>query len=98
MTAGVRVAGNPQRIGRPDDVQTATRRNDCSMPRISHVVDLADRHSDDLDVVLFWARRSGRLWVSVTHRRSGRTARINATAANALDVFHHPFAHVPKAA
>jgi hypothetical protein len=26
------------------------------------IVDLADRHSDDLDVVLLWARRSGRLW------------------------------------
>jgi hypothetical protein len=31
--------------------------------------------------------------VLVTHRRSGRTARINATATNALDVFHHPFAY-----
>jgi hypothetical protein len=57
------------------------------------IVDLADRHSDDLDVVLMWARQSGRLWVTVTHRRSGRTARINATAANALDVFRHPFAY-----
>jgi len=38
------------------------------------IVDLADRHSDDLDVVLLWARRSGRLWVTVTHRRTGRTA------------------------
>ena len=57
------------------------------------IVDLADRHSDDLDVVLLWARRSGRLWVTVTHRRSGRSARINATAANALDVFRHPFAY-----
>jgi hypothetical protein len=57
------------------------------------IVDLADRHSDDLDVVLLWARSSGRLWVTVTHRRSGRTARINATATNALDVFQHPFAY-----
>ena len=56
-------------------------------------VELADRHSDDLDIVLTWARPSGQLWVTVTHRRSGRTARINATAANALDVFRHPFAY-----
>ncbi len=57
------------------------------------IVELAERHSDDLDVVLTWARASGHLWVTVTHRRSGRTARINATAANALDVFRHPFAY-----
>jgi hypothetical protein len=60
---------------------------------ISPSVELADRHSNDLDVVLMWGQRSGQLWVLVTHRRSGRTSRINATATNALDVFHHPFAY-----
>jgi hypothetical protein len=44
-------------------------------------------------VVLLWARRTGRLWVNVTHRATGRIARIDATPSNALDVFHHPFAH-----
>jgi hypothetical protein len=68
------------------------------MSRLSPIVDLAARHSDDLDVVLFWSMRSGRLWVSVTHRRSGRTARVDATTVNALDVFHHPFAYASKAA
>ena len=57
------------------------------------VVDLAERQSSDLDVVLLWGRRSGRLWVTVTHRRSGQTARISATPTNALDVFRHPFAY-----
>jgi hypothetical protein len=61
------------------------------------VVDLAERHSNDLDVVLLWGRRSGRLWVLVTHRRSGRTARIAASARTALDVFHHPFAYAADA-
>ena len=98
MTAGTRVAGKPQPIGQPADAPAAARREHGAMARISPIVDLADRHSDDLDVVLFWARRSNRLWVRVTHRRSGRTARIHATTANALDVFHHPFAYVPKAA
>lgn len=71
------------------------RRNDDAhtMPSNELIVDIADRHSDDLDVVLLWARRSGRIWVTVTHRRSGRTARINATPTNALDVFNHPFAY-----
>jgi hypothetical protein len=32
------------------------------------IVDLADRHADGLDVVLLWARQSGRVWVTVTHR------------------------------
>jgi hypothetical protein len=62
------------------------------------VIELADRHSSDIDVALFWARRSGRFWVLVTNRSSGRTARITATAGNALDVFHHPFAYGGRAA
>jgi hypothetical protein len=64
----------------------------------SSIVDLAERRSADLDVVLLWGRRSGRLWVSVTHRPSGRMARIDATAANALDAFRHPFAYDGSAA
>jgi len=57
------------------------------------VVDLAERHSQDLDVFLMWEKRTGRLWVRVTYRSSGRTARIEASASNALDVFNHPFAY-----
>jgi hypothetical protein len=63
-----------------------------SMP-VPPTIELADRHSADLDVVLFWARHSGRLWVDVTHRRTGRVGRIKGTPANALDVFNHPFAY-----
>jgi hypothetical protein len=63
------------------------------MESLSPSVELADRHTNDVDVVLMWGERSGQLWVLVTHRRSGRTSRINATATNALDVFHHPFAY-----
>ena len=64
----------------------------------SPIVDLADRQTSDLEVVLLWSRRSGRVWVNVTHRRSGRTARIAATPANALEVFEHPFAYAEAAA
>ena len=59
----------------------------------SRVVDLAERHSQDLDVFLMWGKCSGRLWVRVTHRASGRTGRIEAAPWNALDVFNHPFAY-----
>jgi hypothetical protein len=62
------------------------------------IVELADRRSYDLDVVLLWGRGSGRLWVNVTHRSSGRVARIDVTPTNALDVFNHPFAYVREAA
>jgi hypothetical protein len=63
----------------------------------AHVVELADRRSDDLEVVLMWGRRSGRLWVTVTDRGSGSVERIDATPANALDVYHHPFAYAQAA-
>jgi hypothetical protein len=63
----------------------------------SPIVELADRHSSDLDVALFWGRRSGRVWVEVTHRRSGAIAKIAATPANALSVFNHPFAYAGEA-
>ena len=65
---------------------------------IASVVELAERHSQDYDVALYWARRSGRLWVRVADHRTGRTTRIDATAANALDVFHHPHFYEREAA
>ena len=68
------------------------------MPVESPFVDLADRQTDDLDIVLMWSRVSGRVWVDVTHRPSGRRARIDATPATALDVFEHPLAYVRSAA
>jgi hypothetical protein len=68
------------------------------MPYDSPIVDLADRHSHDLDVALLWSRESGRLCVTVTHRRSGHTARIETSPANALDVFEHPLAYAKAAA
>jgi hypothetical protein len=60
------------------------------------IVDLADRHSNDLDVVLMWDKRPDHFWVLVTHRASGRTGRIRASAQNALDVFNHPFAYAGR--
>jgi hypothetical protein len=85
--------GNTRRVGAPTDARTPHAREAEDMDSLWPSVELADRHSNDLDVVLMWGERSGQLWVLVTHRRSGRTSRINATATNALDVFHHPFAY-----
>jgi hypothetical protein len=60
----------------------------------AQVFELAGRHSSDLDVVLMWGKGSGRVWVNVTNRRSGRVARIDASPANALDVFRHPLSYM----
>ena len=87
-------AANAQAIGGPLDARARSRRDDLVMDPAASIVDLAERHSNGLDVVLFWGRRSGRIWVLVTDKCvRGQTARINVTPANALDVFHHPFAY-----
>jgi len=82
---------------RPDAADLFSSENHAMSPE-APIVDLADRHTDDLDVVLMWSRVSGQVWVNVTHRRSARTARIDAGPANALDVFEHPFAYAGAAA
>lgn len=93
-----RTAGFAQPFGVPADAGWARGSEDRHMLLKSPIVDLADRRTSDLEVVLLWSRRSGRVWVNVTHRRSGRTARIEATPANALEVFEHPFAYAEVAA
>jgi hypothetical protein len=82
-----------QGIGVPTDAPATLLRDDHHVSAESTAVELTGPRSVDLDVVLVWARRSGRLWVNVTHKRTGRVARIKATPSNALDVFHHPFAY-----
>jgi hypothetical protein len=88
----------PQPIRGVTDVGRLRARDDVAMNTNENVVALADRRSHDLEVVLRWARRSGRLWVDVTGREGERLARIDATPANALDVFNHPFAYAREAA
>jgi hypothetical protein len=78
------------------DVTPPAPRDDQPVEATAPIVDLAERHTHDLDVVLLWARRSGRVWVEVTHRSSGRTGRVSANGLNALDVFHHPFAYATE--
>jgi hypothetical protein len=91
------IAKFTQRIGACTDSANTPMPEDNAMPYDSSIVDLADRHNDGLDVVLLWARQAGRVWVNVTHHQSGQTVQIDATPANALDVFRHPFAYAPGA-
>jgi hypothetical protein len=57
------------------------------------VAELAARRGDGLEVTLLWSRRSGALWVDVLHVATGERFTIDADPADALDVYHHPFAY-----
>ena len=59
-------------------------------------VELAARANGELDVLLLWDRRSGRLWVDVLHVRTGRRFAVETDSVNALDAFYHPFAYRHK--
>lgn len=103
MTCGKGAASVVDQCGQPigcgfDATRSADWPNRSSSSSVPASGSLAERHSQDVDVVLWWGKRSGRLWVLVTDRYSGRTDRINATAWNALDVFQHPFAYQPEPA
>jgi len=55
-------------------------------------VELAERVNDGLQVLLWWDRPTGRLWVEIVNRL-GVTVTVDAPPDHALDVFYHPFAH-----
>jgi len=61
--------------------------------RTLHVEELAVREADGLHVALNWDTQSGRLWVVVVERPSGRTVEVDAPSGLALDVYYHPFAY-----
>jgi hypothetical protein len=72
-------------------MQTVTpSRHDVGAP--PRVVELAERTGDGLQVVLYWDRLTGRLWVDVINR-DGVTMVVDAPPDRALDVFYHPFAY-----
>jgi hypothetical protein len=89
------VANFAHPVGARTDAPRLAAEDDGPVTCDGLIIDLADRHNDGIDVVLLWERRTERFWVTVTHRRSGRTARIDATPSNALDVFRHPFTYAP---
>jgi hypothetical protein len=64
----------------------------------AQVVQLAERRSSNLDVLLMWGKGSGRVWVDVRDRRSGRVTRIDTSPADALDAFKRPFSYIRDAA
>jgi hypothetical protein len=55
--------------------------------------ELAQRHSDGLDVTLLWNERTNRLTVTVHDMRTGEYFELGAPNDRALDAFYHPFVY-----
>ena len=56
--------------------------------------ELAFRSNGDIEVMLFWSRLTGRVSVSVSDRASGEVTEFAIAPEDALDAFHHPYAHL----
>ena len=55
--------------------------------------ELDSRSVDGLEVTLLWSKPTNALTVAVNDTRTGEAFTLRADAANALDVFHHPYAY-----
>jgi len=58
--------------------------------------ELAHRAGGGLAVTLLWLRSTNRLVVSVVDEKTRDTFEMFADAANALDVYYHPFAYAAQ--
>jgi|ERR1700729_3184754 hypothetical protein len=57
------------------------------------VRELDRRFNDGFDVRLLWNPRTNRVFVAIEDQRDGNSFEFRVDAANALEAFHHPFAH-----
>jgi hypothetical protein len=55
--------------------------------------ELARRKGDGIEVRLLWRREDGALLVAVHDERTGEEFRLEASTADVLDAYRHPFAH-----
>jgi hypothetical protein len=55
--------------------------------------ELDHRENDGIEVTLLWNRDDDSLTVFVFDARAGEAFELAVTGENALDVFHHPYAH-----
>ena len=62
-------------------------------PPVDDWQELSHRHGDGLDITLLWSRSRDRLKVAVTDHRLGDHFDFDIDGSDALDAFHHPFAH-----
>ena len=54
-------------------------------------LDLLVRHTDDLEVTLYWSRSSGRTWVEAVNSETDERLAIVTAPSRALDVFYDSF-------
>ncbi len=59
----------------------------------SAIRELDHRTNDAVDVKLLWDSRTNRVFVAVEDRRSGESFEFTVSGADALEAFHHPYAH-----
>jgi hypothetical protein len=62
------------------------------MPR-TDLKELAHRSGDGLEVTLWWRREDNSLLVAVDDARSGDLFQLDVDHHDAMDAFHHPYAH-----
>jgi hypothetical protein len=55
--------------------------------------ELTQRESDGIFVSLLWDDEDGRLTVTVSDCRTGEAFEVETQAADAMEVFHHPYAY-----
>jgi carotenoid cleavage dioxygenase-like enzyme len=58
--------------------------------------ELAERETDGILVTLLWESDTDGLSVTVHDGRTGEEFAVAASAYNAMDVFHHPFAYAAQ--
>ena len=56
-------------------------------------IELAYRRSGGIEVALFWNRATNELTVTLVDEAAGDAFELPAAPDQALDVFHHPYAH-----
>ena len=60
----------------------------------SHLRQLAQRRSANLEVTLLWNRRSRRVWISIYDLANDRQHSARVPPERALDAFNHPYAYL----
>ena len=79
-------------------VYSAARRAGTVWPMTDSFRELDHRSSDRIEVRLLWRARDNRVIVAVADGKTGERFSVDVRdGQNALDVFHHPFAHAAAA-
>lgn len=66
---------------------------DASAATAEAIRELDRRNSDGIDVRLLWNQNDDRVIVAVADARTGDDFEIEVARHEAMDAFHHPYAH-----